>query len=85
MTDVCFHDHHLGVVRIYESFCDKRLKEGRKGLEERSDVEHTTWLIVNPQLRPCDCLEKLVERSEPAWKHDECTRSVSHVSLPLMH
>jgi hypothetical protein len=59
--------------------------QGKQPVVEAGDVQDADRLAVQPELRPGDHLEQLLERAEAAREGDHGVRQLGHQRLPLVH
>src|SRR5262245_28267726 len=78
-------DYESTIFWANEVFVGSTREERQQRREIAVDVEECNRLVVQPELRPRDRLEELVEGTKTARQCDESVGQIGHQRLPLVH
>src|SRR5215207_1208315 len=77
--------NELAVLVPGETFTDLCIDHGQQFIPETGDVEQRARLGVQPELRPGERLEKLLERAIAAGKRQKSISETPHQRLATVH
>jgi hypothetical protein len=79
------HQHHRAMLRLDERLAMDVVEEIEHCRIEPARVEESAGFLVEAELRPCEGLEELLDRSQAPGQSNERVGEVAHEGLTLVH